>query len=245
GAADPAHAHHPAVLDQLPHPRLRLDRHPQGQRPAQQPAPGRGADRPTAAPAAHGIRRVSRHRVFVPALHGAAALRHAGAHGPEPARGGGGSRRAALEGLLDRDAAALPARRDRGLPAGVHPRRGRVRDPGPAGWIRCADDGQGAVDGVLHQPRLAPRLGHRRAPAAHAGGAHHAAATRRETRRCGGRTMNRRPFALFTVLAFGYAFLYIPIISLIVYSFNASRLVTVWGGFSTKWYGELLRNEQL
>ena len=56
---------------------------------------------------------------------------------------------------------------------------------------------------------------------------------------------NRHPFALFTVLAFGYAFLYLPIVSLIVYSFNASRLVTVWGGFSTKWYGELLRNEQL
>ena len=56
---------------------------------------------------------------------------------------------------------------------------------------------------------------------------------------------NRHPFALFTVLAFGYAVLYLPIVSLIVYSFNASRLVTVWGGFSTKWYGELLRNEQL
>ena len=37
----------------------------------------------------------------------------------------------------------------------------------------------------------------------------------------------------------GFAFLYIPILSMIVYSFNESRLVTVWGGFSTKWYGEL------
>ncbi len=57
--------------------------------------------------------------------------------------------------------------------------------------------------------------------------------------------MNRRPFFLFTVLAFGYAFLYLPIISLIAYSFNASRLVTVWSGFSTKWYAALLHNEQL
>jgi len=56
---------------------------------------------------------------------------------------------------------------------------------------------------------------------------------------------SRKPFLLFSLLAFGYAFLYIPILSLIVYSFNASRLVTVWGGFSTKWYGELLRNEQI
>jgi putrescine transport system permease protein len=55
----------------------------------------------------------------------------------------------------------------------------------------------------------------------------------------------RRSFWLFTVLAFGYAFLYLPIVTLVVYSFNDSRLVTVWGGFSTRWYAELLRNEQI
>jgi putrescine transport system permease protein len=55
----------------------------------------------------------------------------------------------------------------------------------------------------------------------------------------------RQPFLLLTLLAFGYAFLYLPIISLIVYSFNSSRLVTVWGGFSTRWYGELLHNDQI
>jgi putrescine transport system permease protein len=48
-----------------------------------------------------------------------------------------------------------------------------------------------------------------------------------------------------SALAFGYAFLYIPLVSVIVYSFNNSRLATVWGGFSTRWYGELLRNEQV
>jgi len=48
-----------------------------------------------------------------------------------------------------------------------------------------------------------------------------------------------------TVLVFGFAFLYLPILWLIVYSFNASKLVTVWGGFSTKWYHELFRNEAL
>ncbi len=47
-----------------------------------------------------------------------------------------------------------------------------------------------------------------------------------------------------TSLAFGFASLYIPMLILIVYSFNESRLVTVWAGFSTKWYGELFRNEQ-
>ena len=44
-------------------------------------------------------------------------------------------------------------------------------------------------------------------------------------------------------LTLGFAFLYIPMVILVVYSFNESKLVTVWAGFSTKWYGELLRNE--
>lgn len=55
----------------------------------------------------------------------------------------------------------------------------------------------------------------------------------------------QRSFWLFTGMAFGYAFLYLPIITLIVYSFNDSRLVTVWGGFSTRWYVALLQNDQL
>lgn len=50
---------------------------------------------------------------------------------------------------------------------------------------------------------------------------------------------------LMTFLLFGYVFLYGPILSLIIYSFNESRLVTVWGGWSTKWYSELLQNEQI
>jgi len=56
---------------------------------------------------------------------------------------------------------------------------------------------------------------------------------------------DRMPRLLFVVLAFGYAFLYVPIFTLIVYSFNESRLVTVWSGFSLKWWGELLRNETM
>jgi putrescine transport system permease protein len=47
------------------------------------------------------------------------------------------------------------------------------------------------------------------------------------------------------VLGFGFAFLYVPIVLVILFSFNASRLVTVWGGFSTRWYGELFANRQL
>jgi len=55
----------------------------------------------------------------------------------------------------------------------------------------------------------------------------------------------KRSFFVLTVMCFGFAFLYGPILSLIIFSFNESKLVTVWGGFSTKWYGELLRDEQI
>lgn len=56
-----------------------------------------------------------------------------------------------------------------------------------------------------------------------------------------------RRFSWFnaTSLTLGFAFLYIPMIILVFYSFNASKLVTVWAGFSTRWYGELVQNEQM
>ena len=57
--------------------------------------------------------------------------------------------------------------------------------------------------------------------------------------------MRRRGWPLYGILIFGYAFLYVPVLLLVLYSFNESRLVTVWSGFSTKWYGELFRNRQL
>ena len=57
--------------------------------------------------------------------------------------------------------------------------------------------------------------------------------------------MTRRPTFLLSVLAFGFAFFYVPILSMIVYSFNASRLATVWGGFSTKWYVALWSNTKV
>jgi len=48
-----------------------------------------------------------------------------------------------------------------------------------------------------------------------------------------------------TALALGLAFLYLPIAILIIYSFNDSRLVTVWAGASLRWYRELLRDEAM
>jgi putrescine transport system permease protein len=56
-----------------------------------------------------------------------------------------------------------------------------------------------------------------------------------------------RRLSLFVLvmLGIGYAFLYGPIVSLIIFSFNESKLVTVWGGFSVKWYGELAKDDQV
>ncbi len=55
----------------------------------------------------------------------------------------------------------------------------------------------------------------------------------------------QRSTFLISVLCFGYAFLYIPIIMVMIYSFNDSRLVSVWGGFSFRWYLALLDNRQI
>lgn len=52
-------------------------------------------------------------------------------------------------------------------------------------------------------------------------------------------------FARGVVLFGGFVFLYAPIVILAAMSFNASRLVSVWGGFSTKWYAALFENDQL
>ena len=54
----------------------------------------------------------------------------------------------------------------------------------------------------------------------------------------------RSPLTL-SILCLGVALLYLPILALVVYSFNASPLLNVWGGFSTVWYGTLLHNRQL
>ncbi|WP_409455496.1 ABC transporter permease subunit [Neisseria sp.] len=51
-------------------------------------------------------------------------------------------------------------------------------------------------------------------------------------------------FARIALIA-GLAFLYIPLVMLVVYSFNESNLVTVWSGFSTKWYSRLLQNDEI
>ena len=57
--------------------------------------------------------------------------------------------------------------------------------------------------------------------------------------------MKRHSKLLKITVILGFVFLYAPIFSLVIYSFNESKLVTVWGGFSTKWYAELFRDPQI
>jgi putrescine transport system permease protein len=57
--------------------------------------------------------------------------------------------------------------------------------------------------------------------------------------------MKRSPTLLLSIVCFGYALLYVPILSVVIYSFNDSRLVTLWGGFSLRWYASLLQDSEL
>jgi putrescine transport system permease protein len=59
------------------------------------------------------------------------------------------------------------------------------------------------------------------------------------------RTVNRITRFNISALALGLAFLYLPIVILVIYSFNASRLVTVWGGWSLRWYTEFFNNRAM
>jgi len=54
-----------------------------------------------------------------------------------------------------------------------------------------------------------------------------------------------RRWPTWLVLGLGFAFLYLPILVLMFYSFNENKLATVWSGFSLKWYGKLLQNDQM
>ena len=54
-----------------------------------------------------------------------------------------------------------------------------------------------------------------------------------------------RRWPTWLILGLGFAFLYVPVFILMAYSFNESRLATVWSGFSLKWYGALFRDKQM
>src|ERR1017187_5010509 len=80
-------------------------------------------------------------------------------------------------------------------------------------------------------------------------GALHDVVPKRAGARVGGCAMNyKSSYFILTCLGFGFAFLYIPILSMVVFSFNASKLVTVWDAAHSptlKWYYALLNNEEI
>lgn len=67
-----------------------------------------------------------------------------------------------------------------------------------------------------------------------------------QQKKCGGARMNNLPVVRspwrILILVLGFTFLYAPMLMLVIYSFNSSKLVTVWAGWSTRWYGELFRD---
>ena len=56
---------------------------------------------------------------------------------------------------------------------------------------------------------------------------------------------HKRSTFLFSMLCFGMAFLYVPMLLLIIYSFNYSKIVPIWGGWSTRWYSTLFQSEEV
>ncbi len=56
---------------------------------------------------------------------------------------------------------------------------------------------------------------------------------------------HKRSTFLLSMLCFGMAFLYVPMLLLIIYSFNYSKIVPIWGGWSTRWYSTLFQSEEV
>ncbi len=162
-AKHPAAHHHPALLDLVPAARLCARGNHSRDRAAQYRAAVAGSHRPSAADHAHHLRRVSRNHLFLPAVHGPAAVCDARETGSFAARSGRRSGQPALARLPRRHAAAVHARHHRRLHAGVHSGHRRIRHPDPARRPGQSDDRPGAVGRILRQPRLAGGLrgGHR------------------------------------------------------------------------------------
>src|SRR5262249_31206588 len=141
-----------------------------------------------------------------------------------------------------RAAADDAGHRRRGHPD-VHPGDGRLRDAGPSWWRPDVDDRQGRPGPVHDRTRLAVRLGAR----GHAHGHDACGYVPRAPRIAQGDvrvTQKRNPLlTAFAILI--YAFLFAPIVVLIIFSFNISRRNFVWLGFTTDWYPKLFANGDL
>ena len=127
----------------------------------------------------------------------------------------------------------------------LHPRGRRIRHSRSARRLAGADDRADHLDGIFRQQGLAGRRGRcRRAHRAIGNADRHLPAPDHAR---GGAKLTMRKISAFNLAAIvlGLVFLYLPIAILVIYSFNASQLVTVWGGWSTRWYAELINDAPL
>ena len=125
----------------------------------------------------------------------------------------------------------------------LHPGDGRLRDAGPPGRRPDVHDRQGRPGPVHQRPRLAVWLGVRVHAHGHHPGRHvpgHPGASPGDVRVRRGTNRWLTAFAIAT-----YAFLFAPIVVLIIFSFNTSRRNFVWAGFTTDWYPKLFANDDL
>lgn len=239
--------HHP-VLDELAYPYLCAHPDPQGQR-AHQHAAGVARDYGTARVLhVRRFRGVYGHPVHVPAVHGFAVVRIHRKAGQPPARRGPGSRGQRLPVVLARYVPADPARHHRGLDA---------RFPAVARGVlhpRNPRRGQEYAHRQLHQepvhggPRLAARRGGEHHSDVAAGPAHRGVPDGQPQGRLArpygrGGVMMRKLGKLWLWIV--YAFLFLPIFVVIVYSFNAAKYTSAWKGFTLKWYSQLFGNAAL
>src|SRR5436190_6989922 len=149
----------------------------------------------------------------------------------------------AVEGVLAGDLPAFATRRDRGHAAVLHPDRRRIRDPRSPRRLGQPDDRPDPMDGIFSQQGLACCFSRVRRPAVRADRADLDLSATANPRSGGSRLMLRKASSFnLGAIVLGLGFLYLPILILVIYSFNASRLVTVWGGWSTRWYGELIND---
>ena len=180
-------------------------------------------------------------RLRAPAVHGAAALRQPREARPDAARRGAGPRRERVAAVLADHVPAVAAGRLRGRGAGVHPGAGHLRDPRHPRRTRRQPDRQRHQAAVPRDARLAvrqravDRADRRGAGAGRARGVGGGGAA------AGGWPVRRRSAWLWAAALAGYAFLYVPLLIVVVYSFNDSRLNAEWVGLHARLVPQAVR----
>ncbi|MBI4260511.1 MAG: ABC transporter permease [Actinobacteria bacterium] len=263
----PALHGHPSVLRVVPDPDPVVEVHPRRRGvPAGHDEVLRAALRAVPAPGHPGGRGVG-DDLQLPALHGPPPLRGPGEDRPVADRGGRGPLREPGPGLLEGDAAPLPARRLRRVTAHVHPLGGRLHQRVPSGQREHHDDRQRDPDRDAHEQRLSrgggalvhpdgrdPRRGGGLREGAGHRGADRLSVGEAEVRPvrparppAPRRRGRRRRWVLPAYTAVVIAYLFLPIAVMILFGFNdiRGRYNFNFQGFTLRWYRELLLEPEL